>query len=211
MVSVSNTQESPLERWGPSAFIVAGVLFVGHAVVRGIEAFTASVPPADVFGPPAYVVALVGLFGLYPVLADRTPKLARIATVVAAIPALGWLVIAAWSVGEVVAIFPPQSDILPGVFFIVIILSTLLTYVLFGVASLRAEVHSQTVGVLLLAPAGMLVLLIAGVSVLEGSAAVGGFVIGSGQALIHLACGFFLRTGRTTTDHETTSGDLTAN
>lgn len=205
MGSVSTFHAGSLEKWSPTAFLVAGMLFVGHAVVRGIEAFATTSPPPDVFGPTGYVVALVGLFGLYPTLTDRIPRFARVAAIMAAIPAIGWLVISVWSFGEVAGIVPSQSDVLPGVFFIVVILSTFLTYVLFSVASLRANVHSRTVGALLLAPAAVLVLLIMGVAILEGGAAIGGFIIGSGQTLAHVAIGGALRRESVPTDHESPS------
>lgn len=199
-----------LEKWTPRAFLLAGVLFVGHAAVRGVEAFTTAPPPADVFGPAGYVVALVGLAGLYPALADRTAKLARLAAAVAGLPFAGWLVIEAWSVGEVAGIVPPQPDVFPGAFFVAVILTTLLAYVLFGVASLRAEVHSRTVAVLLLAPAAVLVLLIAGATVLDAGAAVGGVVVGIGQSLAHLALGGALRGGRARADTESPTDGVSA-
>lgn len=153
-----------LDRWSPTLFLAAGVLFVGHATVRGIEAFTTMPPPADVFGPTGYVVAILGLLGVYPALADRVPETARLAAVTAAITAPAWVLIAAWNFGEAAGVVPPQTAVLPGIFFVVVILATMLLYLLFGAASFRAGVHTRSFSALLMAPVALLVLLVVVVS-----------------------------------------------
>lgn len=197
-----------LERWSPTLFLAAGVLFVGHATVRGIEAFTTMPPPVDVFGPTGYVAAILGLLGVYPTLADRVPRIARIAAITAAITAPAWVLIAGWSFGEATGVLPPQTDILPGIFFAVVIIVTLLMYLLFGAASRRASVHTRTFSVLLMAPVALLILLIVGGILLSMRSAAGGVVIGGGMAIIHGAIGGTLLTGSTQPAHMDASTDM---
>lgn len=197
-----------LQRWSSTLFLAAGVLFVGHAAVRGVEAFTTMPTPVDVFGPTGYVVALLGLLGLYPALAKRTPRISRIAAVIAVILIPGWVLVAGWNFGEAAGLLPPQTTIVPGVFFFVLIVSTLLLYLLFGVASLRAESHKRSLGILLLTPATLLVLLLVGGAFLSIAPETGGVIIGSGLAICHGAIGGSLLMEDTKTDHMD-SADLT--
>jgi len=197
----------PLARWSPTLFLAAGVFFVGHAAVRGIEAFTAMPPPIDVFGPAGYVVAILGLLGVYPALADRSRRIARLAAGTAGVTAPAWLLIAGWNFGEAAGMLPPQTDVLPGAFFAVVVAATLLLYLLFGIASLRAGVHARSFGVLLLAPVALLALLIVGGVFLSIASETGGVVIGGGMTIIHGAIGGTLATGRMRTDRAEPSAD----
>jgi len=209
MVRVHASRWEALEHWSAALFLAAGVLFVGHAIVRAIEAFTTMPPPVDVFGPTGYVAAILGLLGLYPSLADRFPRISRVAAISAAVTASAWALIAGWSFGEAAGILPPQTDVLPGIFFVVVILSTLLLYLLFGVVSLRTNTHTRTLGVLLLAPVFVLVLLMVGAVLLSIASKAGPVIIGSGLALIHGAIGGTLLTGRRKTGHVDPSADVT--
>lgn len=188
-----------LERWSPTLFLVGGGLVLGHAAVRGIEAFTPTAPPPDVFGPLGYLLALVGLLGLYPALVDRTPTVARVAAVVALVPLVGWAAISIATLAGAAGVLGTSLPGLFGGFFLVHMAALFLTYVLFGVASLRAGVHARTVGVLLLVPPVLLVSLMAGAAVIGGST-IGAFVIGSLQAVVHLSIGGLLRAGATPAD-----------
>lgn len=197
-----------LEHWSPTLFLAAGVLFVGHAAIRGIEAFTSMPTPVDVFGPLGYVAAVLGLVGLYPTLAASSRRIPRVAAGVAGVTGAAWLLISGWNFGEAAGLLPPQTDVVPGAFFVAVILSTLVMYLLFGVASLRAERHSRTFGLLLLAPAAMIAVLIVGGVVLSTDAAVGGLVVGAGQTLAHGAIGGRLLTGTRHADHTDLSRDV---
>lgn len=198
-----------LERWSPALFLAAGVLFVGHAAVRGIEAFTTMPAPVDVFGPTGYVAAILGLYGVYPTLAAQTHRLPRLAALLAGLVAPGWALIAGWNFGAAAGLLPPQTDVLPGAFFVAVILTTLVVYLLFGIASLQAGGQTRPFGLLLLAPAGLFLLLLVGGSLLSLNAAVGGVIIGAGQALAHGAIGGTLLTGRMETDHVDPASEVT--
>jgi len=186
-----------VERWSPTLFIVAGVLLVGHAIVWGVRVFTDANPPSGPFAASGHFVAVVGLILLYPVLADRTPVLARGAAVAAAVPAAGWFVVTAEQLVEVAGVLPPGATALPPAFYLVVLASTVVAYVLFTVACRRAGVDSRTLGLLFLAPAVLLVTRVAARAV--GSAVPPtGLVVGGGLALALLAIGFRLRTATST-------------
>jgi hypothetical protein len=208
MTPYNTISRGSLERWSPTLFLVAGVLVVGHATILGVQAFTEMTTPPDLFAPLGHLVALVGLFGLYPALADRRPTLAPAAAAVAAVPAVGWLVIFAGQVGELAGVLSSPTGVLPGVVFPVVIVSMVLTYTVFGVASLRTGVRSRTVAGRLLLPAGLFGGLIASIAVTGASALVGSLFTG-GLVVAYLAIGQSLRTEVAPTDSETPA-DATA-
>lgn len=202
------THLDAVEQWSPTLFLAGGALLAGHAAVQGIEAFTALTPPPDVFVTTGHFVALLGLVGLYPALVDRSPRLVRGATIVAAITLAGWAMMTGVRFLAVTGIVPSVSEVFPGVFFVLMLTVMVLTYALFGVAALRANEDSRTVGFLVLAP-GALILVLLVDSALTGASAVDGFVIGGGLALSMLTLGYSLRTWRQPTNHEATAGQKT--
>jgi hypothetical protein len=192
MPLTSVVSRDSLERWSSTLFLIAGVLVVGHATLLGVQAFTEMTTPPDLFAPLGHLVALVGLFGLYPALVDRSPTLTRAAAAVAAVPAVGWLVVSAAQVSELAGVLSPPTGVLPGVVFPVVIISTVLTYVLFGVTSFRTGVRSRTVARRLLVPAGLFGGLIVSIAVVGASALVG-FLFTGGLVVAYLAIGQSLR------------------
>lgn len=195
MLTRTKRGSGSLGRWSPTLFLAGGGLVVGHAAVNGVEAFTGATPPPDVFGPAGYLLAVGGLLGLAPALADRTPRLARVAAAVALVPLIGWLAILATALGELAGVAPPVSAILSGGVLATHLATLLLAYVLFGAAWLRAEVHPRSVGLLLLAPPVLWVAMLAGAAVV-GADAVGPFFVGAAQALVHVGIGATLRAAR---------------
>jgi hypothetical protein len=203
----------PIDGKSAILFLVAGGLLVVFATNTAARAFADAGVPAihSVFGPAGFFVGTLGLFGLYPSLADRRSGLARVAGVVTAIPLVGWFAIAAVGVGSTAGVLPDASVVLPGIAFVVVFLTTILAYLLFGATSLRAGVHSRTVSVLLLAPAGVFLVLIVGVqSPAIPATATTEFVVDSGHALVHLAIGVALRTEGTPADRVDSAADTTA-
>lgn len=193
MLRHTNTRGGSVEQWSPTLFLLGGGLLLGHAAVQGITVFTDLAPPPDVFVTTGHFVALGGLIGLYPILVDRTPRLARAAGVVTVVPLVGWLVMTVTQFLTVAGVVSSLIDTLPGAVIMLVPVSTLLTYVLFGVATLRVGEGSRIVGVLVLAPAALIVALLAGSALTDASAIVG-LVVGSGLALTMLALGYRLRT-----------------
>lgn len=194
----------PLQGKSARLFLAAGALLVIFAANTAARAFADSGVDAvhGFVGPAGFFVGLVGLVGLYPALADRSPRLARLAAAAAVIPLVGWVVIAGVGLGSAVGVLPGVSVVLPAVVFISVFPLTILAYLLFGVTSLRVDVHSRSVGVLLLAPAAVFLTLMVGVqSPAIPATETTEFVIDSGHALAHLAIGTALWTGRSPADH----------
>ena len=181
--------ESINERTG-ALFLVAGGLFVVFAAFHGVEAFMNRSAPKDIFGPAGFAFAFLGMIGLYPRLADRSRWLTRVGAVFATIGLITSAINSVWHVGIWVApaAIPTESAALPAG----MVLGQFLGYIPFGLASLRAGVHSRTVGLLLVAVPTVLAVMI--VTVATGYATAGSAVVlGSVQAVLHLAIGFTLR------------------
>lgn len=181
-----------VERWSPTLFLVGGGLLIGHAALLGVRAFTAATTPPDVFGPTGHLVALAGLFGLYPVLADRLPRVSPVAGTVAAVALGGWLAMSVARLLAVAGIVPSMGDVLPGTLVALTFGATVLAYGLFGAVTVRID-GSRTVGLLLLAPAALLVvaLAVAASAAVSDLAALG---VASGQAVAVLVLGYTIRT-----------------
>lgn len=198
-----------LERWSPKLFLIGGMLVIGHAAIRGVEAFTDMVPPPDVFGPLGYLLVFFGLLGLCRAHREQAPKMTRLYTSVTAFTLVGWMVISTMTFAEAIGVLAGQSSILPGGFYMVHLLMVVLTYLMVGISSLLADVHSRTIGLLLILPALLFITLMVG-SAVSGTFAIGSFVIGTAQALAHLSIGEVLRIspleGRQTPSGETATG-----
>lgn len=183
-----------LDGKSPGLFLIAGGLLVIFAAETGARVFAdAGISAIHSFvGPAGFAFGLGGLLGLHPSLANRTPKAAHIAAMVTAIPAVGWTVISVFGIGSSAGILPGMSVVFPAVFPIVVLLTTILGYVVFGVVSLRTETHSRMTSIVLLLPAIPFLALFVGLAVL-GPVAWAEFVIDSGHAVAHLAVGLVLR------------------
>jgi hypothetical protein len=175
----------------------------------GIQAFTNLTTPPDLFGPTGHLVALVGLLGLYPALVARTPTVARVAGAVAVVALGSWALMVATRLLAVLGVTSSLSDVLPGAFFMLVFASTILTYVLFGTATLRVDDSSRIVGLLVLAPGGLILAGLVG-SAIADVTALGALFIASGLAVSMLALGYTLRTWDRSTDHAEPAGDVTA-
>lgn len=200
----------PLEGRSATIFLLAGGLLVVFAANTGLRAFAGGGYSAihSVFGPGGFFLGLVGLFGLYPGLVGRTPILARATGAVAALPAIGWFVIVVFGIGSTAGLLPGMSVVFPPAFPILVFLTTILAYVLFGVASLRAGIHSQPVGIVLLLPAVPFLTLIGAVAVMSPVAWLE-FAIDSGHALAHLTVWLALRSEGVSTDHGEPTAEAT--
>lgn len=141
-------------------FVAAGVLAV-FATNTVLEAFAGTSYPViqSFVGPAGFFVGVLGLFSLYPTLADETPRLARLAAAVAALPLVGWFLVILMSLGEAAGVAGPPSGPLV-VIPIGTIATTMLAYGLFGGTILGSDVPTRIVGAFLLVPAIMFVLLI---------------------------------------------------
>lgn len=198
-----------LERWRATAFLIAGVLLVFFAALLGVEAFLDRATPSVIFGPAGFLVAMIGILGLYPTLTSQTPKLASAIAFLTVVAGVGWFVITGLSIGEIVGVLPPLEEV--GVLGIAIILvagiGMVLSYILCGIASFSVEDYSRIVGLLLLLPPTIFAVMFAGVAI-GYTPAWSAFALGSGQALVHLALWVTFRTEADKTDRaeQTTTG-----
>lgn len=149
-----------LERRSGTVFLIAGVLLLGYAVSKGIYTFT-DVTPVGAFdvayGGLGLLVAMLGLFSLYPSLRDGAPRLSLVGAAVtgigtvATLAMLGWLASATLLQAGYPAI-PEESPAWTVAALIIVFVMIALGFLLFGAASLRTDVLSRTVGRLLLVP-----------------------------------------------------------
>lgn len=187
----------PLEDRNATLFLIAGGLLVVFAVLLGVEGLTGGSTPEDVFGPPGFAIAALGLLGLYPALAERSRWLAGIGAVAAAIASVGWAVLTVLSILELAGVSgmaAPEETVFGAVALGATGLGMLLGYPLIAIATLRSDEHPRTLGLLLLAPPVIFVSVFAVLApILGDSGGWGPFIAASAQAVAHLAIGFTLR------------------
>lgn len=173
--------EGRLVRWeslakrSRTAFFAAGGLLFVATVLFAVDAFTGLSPRGTVtgvVGVTGLVLSYVGLLGLYPRLADRSPRVAFSGVILSALPVvfLGCLLV--WGAsGHAVARIPLPPAVIPafGTVFTAVFLSLGLGIALFGVASLQTRTVSHTVAALLFVFAATWFLLL-GLSSVYGSA-----------------------------------------
>jgi len=198
-----NSIWSPLELWRATAFLLAGMILAINAaivaaeVVAGVENWRTL---GQIFVGAGWTAAFIGLLGLYPGLADRSRWLSRAGAFFAVIGAIVFAVMGVASVGYYTGILAGDMTALVPLFLPGVVLGSILGFVTISVASLRTDVYSQTVGVLLLIPPTLVILnLITGITGIESATATLAIVIGDTLAM--LAIGNVLRKGEVPTDH----------
>lgn len=193
-----------LERWSPTLFLAAGGILTVYAALNGVGAFTDMTLQQNGF-QFGYVLGFLGLLGLYPTLADRSPWLARGGAVAAALGVVAFSVFTLNRLAGLLGIVsgePPASSL----FALFAATGFILGFLLLGIASLRTDVHSRTVGLVLLVPAIIIVLMFAHI-ILGYDSPETVFVISGGQAMAHIAIGASLHTKQNSTGQKESSTD----
>lgn len=156
-------------------FLAGGVLlFVTTAlfVVQLVTPLSTQGPLTGVTSFTGLVLSYVGLLGLYPRFAERTPNAARAGFVLILLPLLVLIVILVWGIASHLPIgaAPSPVDVVPdlGKVFVMIFLLFTVGVGVFGVVSLRTGIPSRIIGVLLLGFAATWVLLL-GASAVYGT------------------------------------------
>lgn len=204
MVNGSTEQWGNLESWSPTLFLVAGSLLIVYAALHGIEASTDMVIEPKIF-ELGYLIGFLGLLGLYPTLADRSPWLTRAGAVAAVLGVVAFSVLTVSNIAELLGIVSGVHPAWYGVFVLLALTGFILGYLAFGVASLRADAQTRTVGFVLLVPGIIVIVMVA--HIYAGYASeLTAFVISAGEAMAHLAIGSRLRT-TTETERQEPSGD----
>lgn len=158
-----------LESRTPTIFFVAGVWFAGYAGLKTTRLMTDVVVPDVVSvtaGHLGLLAVAVGLLGLYPRVRSAAPRLARAGAVTSVLSGVCSVVLLVaviqltLSMGSSPAIpeDTAQGILSPAVgvvLLLVSLLTVLLGFFLFGVASVRTDGMSAPVGYLLLVPSVM--------------------------------------------------------
>ena len=187
-----------LERWSPTLFLVSGVILIAFATSMAAIGLMDMSLPRSVFAGAGFTLAFLGLLGLYPGLADRSPRLARAGAVFAVLGALGFTVTFVIATAEFGGIAPPAWI---GPLQILNIIGLLLGFSVFGVGILRTDMHANLLGGFLLVPAVVFAVNLVRVVILGAwTPSWAPFVLGSLQALAMLSIGYSLRTESTTTE-----------
>ena len=199
-----------LERWSPRAFLVAGAFLTVFAALVALDVFGGVNTPQALVAIPGLVAGIVGLFGLYPPLADEDSRFALGGVVALSIAVVGLVALLLW-VASLTAMYGIDSVKPPRPVILSTILLTILGYALIGIASVRQAVPSRTVGLLVLVPPGTLVLMVS-TNILSGGNPPEwtAFVFSTMQAVAHLSIGYLLWTGGTSADSVGSAADTTA-
>lgn len=155
-MAVYNQILETFERWGPMAFIVGGIGLLGTTVVGSLDvAGVMASPPRLAMGPLLFGLwfVFVGLLGFNPYVAEPSPRLSRCGLLTSGV---AWII---WTVTLLAAIIVDLTSgrtiVDPGwgpPLLVVGFLLALLSFLLLGIASVRSEAPSRTVGLLLLVP-----------------------------------------------------------
>lgn len=185
MRTINTLWEALAERDGLVFLSAGGMLFVATAN-DALGAYTplptqAGLPLAveAVAGFGGLVLAIVGLVGLYPLLADRSPRLARLGVGLVALPAVVFAVLTTCAIPAGVLGIPSPAAVIPALDTIVIagLLMIAVGAMLFGVAALRERTLPHVLGESLL-------LLAVGWVLLFGAAFLDGFPVGHRVLLV---------------------------
>ena len=179
-----------------TAFLLGGLLLlvdvgpVSANIVTGVDDWLVL---GQMFVGAAWTAALIGLLGLYPELADRSRWLSRAGAVFAVIGVVTFGVMSVTSLLYYVGIPSGEYEAIGSLFLPGVIVGSVLGFVVFGIATLRAGVPSRTVGVLLLVPPLLVVTnIVRFVAGFQSVTITLGIVVGDALAL--LALGYVLRT-----------------
>lgn len=203
-----------LARWRARAFLIGGGLLLASTVTKGLALLADVSPPVlliTVFVFPGLLVALAGLLGLYPRLTDDASRLALAGGVATVFAGFGVTLLFGWvlassvspSLGAITVTAPPGSVFLS----LMVLIAT--GFVLFGLASLQAAVHSRSTGFLLLGFATPWVVILA-VTPVYGSDLPGwlALTLYSMMPIVLLATGYSVRDGDSLSDDDTLPGTL---
>lgn len=150
-----------LELRSATLFLVAGVLLLGYAIFQGIHTFTGVIVPSAVataYGGIALLAPVFGLLGLYPRLRDYIPRLALAGVVVTILSGLLTLVLLLQLVVTTLQMgglpeIPADAPAWTAAALLLGFLLLAVSFLLFGLASLRTPLVSRAVALLLLVPA----------------------------------------------------------
>ena len=217
-MTARNDLKETFERWGPAAFVLGGIGLLGTTVAGSLDvAGIVQSTPRLAMGPLLFGLwfVFVGLIGLYPRVADGSPRLSRGGVWTSGVAWVVWtgtlLAAIAVDVTSERTIADPGGwgpPLLSGAF-----LLALLSFLVYGIASARSETPSRAFGVLLLIPVvaflGQAVLLIS--KILTGEVvAILQLALGGTTAVVLIVIGYRLGNDAGDADGGESRADLTA-
>ena len=196
-----NGMWAALERHRSTAFLVAGLMFVIDAAIVG---YTIATPGEELmllgqaFVAAGWTAGFLGLLGVYPGLADRSRRLARVGLACVGIGIVVFVVMGIASVAYFADLVSGDLGTLVPLFLPGVIIGSVLGFITFGAATLRTGLLDRSVGalfvVLALFPVINIGTGIAGLQSMPGTLA-----IVAGLAVVNLAVSYLLRAADGTT------------
>lgn len=182
-----------LERWSSKLFLLGGAIVVAYAVIEAVPAFTdSSFPIVRNVLTAGYVLAFVGLIGQYRALSETQKWLARVGVVASFLGAVGFSFNSLVSLGQLGGIVPREAPAWTNAFVPLAIIGMVIGYLAMGLASLRGDVYSRGLSVLLLVPGTVFVILFVGLFTI--GLGQWGFIFTGTEAVAILGIGYMLRT-----------------
>lgn len=196
MSSIGTRLWESLEKRSGIAFLIGGAIFVADTALVTTHLVAGTEPGAfgQSFVGMSWTAAFIGLLGFYSKLSTRSYWLSRAGTVFAVIGGITMAIMAVTSLGYFTGLLAGSlSDLvkffLPGVF-----LGIVLGFGSFGIASLRTNIYTRRIGLLLLVlPLTFLVNLGTGIANVGGKAKI--LVVVAVLALTMLTIGYLLQSG----------------
>ncbi len=185
-----------VERRRATAFLVAGLMFAVDAAIVGY-AITAAGEELMLLGQ-AFIAAgwtagFVGLLGVYPGLADRSRRLARVGLGCVAIGIVVFVAMAIASLAYFSDVLNGDLSTLVPLFLPGVIVGSVLGFLTFGTATLRTGTHGRPIGALFVV-LGLFPVVNIGSGIAGVQSMTGTLAIVVGLTLVNLAVGYLLRT-----------------
>jgi hypothetical protein len=189
------------EQWGPMAFIVGGIGLLGTSVVGSLDvAGIVQSTPRLAMGPLLFGLwfVFVGLIGLYPRVAEGSPRLSLGGLGTSTVAWVVWSLTMLAAIGVDITSERTIAD--PGSWgpplLTVAFVLALLSFLVYGLASTWSESPSRTLGILLLVPVvaflGQAMLLVS--KILTGDVvAVLQLALGGITAIVLIVVGYLLQ------------------
>lgn len=203
MISNDTGLWESIEQRRSTAFLFAGLMFVVDAGIIGVAMSSAGeelMLLGQAFIAAGWTAGFIGLLGVFPGLADRSRRLARVGAAFVGVGIVVFVVMGVASLAFFSGALSGDLSALVPIFLPGVIIGSVLGFLTFGAATLRTGVHSQRVGVLFIGLALIPVVNIgSGIAGIESMAATLAIVVG--LALVNFALGYTLRTADVATEH----------
>lgn len=179
-----------LEQRSHMLYLAAGMILILFPTNTALKTFTGTSYPVvgEIIAPAGFLIGVLGLLGLYPSIAEQTPRLARAAAVLAALLAADWGLIILKN-AAIMADLIPEIGALTAVTGLFAVSTMILSYALFGVAGVRTGVYQPWVHRLMLLEAAVMIHVFI---ILFAPISIPLYLIEIGHVITHLGIGITL-------------------